>query len=289
MILIDLNQVMVSNLMTQLGNHSNAKIEEGLVRHMVLNSIRSYKQKFGEEYGEIIIACDDKNYWRRKLYPYYKANRKKAREASDIDWNTIFECFNLIREELNQYFPYRVLRIDTAEADDIISTLVHQNGVYLMSSGAPKILILSGDKDFIQLQKFANVKQYDPVRKKYISTNNPEVYLKEHIMKGDSGDGVPNFLSADDVFISSIRQKPVRQKSLDSWVANNKPEDFCDDAMLRGYKRNEALIDLSKIPDDIKGAILTQYTAQEGKKRGDLFGYFIKYKLKNLMISIGEF
>ena len=293
MIIIDLNQVMVSNLMMQLGNHTDAKIEEGLVRHMVLNAIRSYKQKFGEEYGEIIIACDDKNYWRRKIYPYYKANRKKSREESDIDWTTIFECFNKIRDELKEYFPYRVLKVDTAEADDIIGTLAQQYGSYLVGHDTIKILIMSGDKDFIQLQKFANVKQYDPVRKKFISHKNPELYLKEHIMRGDTGDGVPNFLSPDDVFVTKGRQKPIRQTNLDKWV-NQSPETFGDieligDTMVRGYKRTESLIDLSKIPSDIYNMVVTQYHEQKDKKRGDLLNYFIKFKLKNLMPLIGEF
>lgn len=293
MIIIDLNQVMVSNLMMQLGNHTDAKIEEGLVRHMVLNAIRSYKQKFGEEYGEIIIACDDKNYWRRKIYPYYKANRKKSREESDIDWTSIFECFNKIRDELKEYFPYRVLKVDTAEADDIIGTLAQQYGSYLVGHDTIKILIMSGDKDFIQLQKFANVKQYDPVRKKFISHKNPELYLKEHIMRGDTGDGVPNFLSPDDVFVTKGRQKPIRQTNLDKWV-NQSPETFGDneligDTMVRGYKRNESLIDLSKIPSDIYNMVVTQYHEQKDKKRGDLLNYFIKFKLKNLMPLIGEF
>lgn len=284
---------MVSNLMMQLGNHTDAKIEEGLVRHMVLNAIRSYKQKFGEEYGEIIIACDDKNYWRRKIYPYYKANRKKAREESDIDWTSIFECFNKIRDELKEYFPYRVLKVDTAEADDIIGTLAQQYGSYLVGHDTIKILIMSGDKDFIQLQKFANVKQYDPVRKKFISHKNPELYLKEHIMRGDTGDGVPNFLSPDDVFVTKGRQKPIRQTNLDKWV-NQSPETFGDieligDTMVRGYKRNESLIDLSKIPSDIYNMVVTQYHEQKDKKRGDLLNYFIKFKLKNLMPLIGEF
>ena len=284
---------MVSNLMMQLGNHTDAKIEEGLVRHMVLNAIRSYKQKFGEEYGEIIIACDDKNYWRRKIYPYYKANRKKSREESDIDWTTIFESFNKIRDELKEYFPYRVLKVDTAEADDIIGTLAQQYGSYLVGHDTIKILIMSGDKDFIQLQKFANVKQYDPVRKKFISHKNPELYLKEHIMRGDTGDGVPNFLSPDDVFVTKGRQKPIRQTNLDKWV-NQSPETFGDieligDTMVRGYKRNESLIDLSKIPSDIYNMVVTQYHEQKDKKRGDLLNYFIKFKLKNLMPLIGEF
>lgn len=287
MIIIDFNQVCISNLMMQLGNHQNAKIEEALVRHMVLNSIRSFKQKFGDEYGEIIIACDDKNFWRRKIFPYYKANRKKMREQSDIDWTTIFESFSKIRQELNEHFPYRVIKVESAEADDVIASLVHTYGSPLR--GGEKILILSGDKDFIQLQYYANVDQYDPVRKKYIRHNNPQQYLKEHILKGDSGDGVPNFLSADDTFITGTRQKPIRQKSLDQWTNFDKPEQFCDDTMLRGYKRNQQLVDLNFVPKEIQQEVIKQYESQAGKKKSDLLPYFISHKLKQLSEHIGEF
>lgn len=289
MIIIDLNQVMIANLMMQLGNHSNAKIEEGLVRHMVLNAIRSYKQKFGDQYGEIVIACDDKNFWRKKIFPYYKANRKKMREQSDIDWNAVFESFNKIREELKTYFPYRVIKVESAEADDVIASLCNKYGTYILSDDVEKILILSGDKDFIQLQQYVNVQQYDPVRKKFIRHNNPDMYLKEHIMKGDSGDGIPNFLSGDDVFISGTRQKPIRQKNLDQWLSYTKPEQFCDDSMLRNYKRNEALVNLALVPTDVKTAVYNQFEQQADKKKNNLLNYFIEHKLKNLMEHIGEF
>jgi hypothetical protein len=289
MIIIDLNQVMIANIMMQLGNHQNAKIEEALVRHMILNSIRSYNLKFGSDYGEIVIACDDKNYWRKKIFPYYKANRKKARDKSDVDWQSIFEAFNNIREELKEYFPYRVIKVEGAEADDIIATLCHKYGTPLVSDSTERILILSGDHDFIQLQTYSNIEQYDPVRKKAIRHDNPERYLKEHIMKGDSGDGVPNFLSGDDVFITGTRQKPIRQKSLDQWTTNATPEEFCDPAMLRGWKRNEALVNLSLIPNDIKTEVMQQYKQQAGKKKTNLLNYFIKFKLKQLTENIGDF
>ena len=158
MIILDFSQVMISNLMMQLGNHTNIPIEEGLFRHMVINSLRSYKSKFSEEFGEIIIACDDKNYWRKQVFPYYKANRKKNRDASEIDWTHVFECFNKIKQEIKEYFPYRVVQVDSAEADDIIATLVGEYGTDL--NGPTKILILSGDKDFIQLHSYGNVKQF---------------------------------------------------------------------------------------------------------------------------------
>ena len=154
MIIIDLNQVMISNFMAQIGNHTNLEVEEGLLRHMILNSIRSYMQKFKSEYGEVVIACDDRKYWRREVFPYYKANRKKAREASEIDWTSVFESLNTIRDELKMFFPYRVIQAEGAEADDVIGTLVEKFG-----NTSEKILILSGDKDFVQLQTYMNVKQ----------------------------------------------------------------------------------------------------------------------------------
>ncbi len=161
MIIVDLSQVMISNLMVQLGNHTNTELEEDLLRHMILNSIRSYNQKFKNEYGEMIIACDAGNNWRRQIFPYYKANRRKNREKSELNWTQIFDTLSKVREELKEFFPYRVIQIDGAEADDIIGTLVDQFG-----NTSEKILIMSGDKDFVQLQRYINVKQYDPVQKK---------------------------------------------------------------------------------------------------------------------------
>ena len=281
MIIVDLNQVMISTLMMQIGNHKNIKLEEDLVRHMVLNSLRAHKVKFSAEYGEMVIACDDKNYWRKQVYPYYKANRKKEREASELDWNTLFESLNRIRQELKDYFPYKVIQVDHAEADDIIAVLVKE----YHSQG--KLLILSGDKDFGQLQKYPNVTQYSPVLKKYISCTNPDLFLKEHILKGDSSDGVPNFLSEDNVFVMGIRQSPVTSKKLAGWILQE-PEEFCNEAMLRNYKRNQRLIDLEFVPDEIKTQTLEQYNTQI-KDRSKLFNYFIQYQLKNLMEHINEF
>jgi hypothetical protein len=283
MIIVDLSQVMISNLMMQLGNHTNTEVEEDLLRHMILNSIRSYNQKFKDEYGEMIIACDDRNFWRRDIFPYYKANRKKSREKSELNWTQIFDALHKIRDELKTFFPYRVIRVDSAEADDIIGSLVMAKG-----DTNEKILILSGDKDFVQLQRYNNVKQYDPVQKKFRTTNDPDRFIKEHIMRGDVGDGIPNFLSTDNCLVVGERQKPVLSKKLDVWV-NQKPEEFCDERMLRGYRRNQQLVDLTFIPQNVQDNILSEYEAQGGKDRKNLFNYFIEKKLKNLIESINEF
>lgn len=283
MIIVDLSQVMISNLMVQLGNHTNTELEEDLLRHMILNSIRSYNQKFKNEYGEMIIACDAGNNWRRQIFPYYKANRRKNREKSELNWTQIFDTLGKVREELKEYFPYRVIQVDGAEADDIIGTLVDKFG-----NTSEKILIMSGDKDFVQLQRYMNVKQYDPVQKKWRTTNDPDRFVKEHIMRGDTGDGVPNFLSADNTFVVGARQKPLSQKKLDSWI-NMDPREFCDESMLRGYLRNQQLVDLNFIPENLRSQIVTEYESQAGKGRNKLFNYFIEKRLKNLLESINEF
>jgi 5'-3' exonuclease len=268
----------------QLGNHTNAQLEENMVRHMILNSLRSYKTKFTSEYGELVIACDNTNYWRKQAFPYYKANRKKNQEASEMDWKSIFECMNKIRSELKEYFPYRVIDVESAEADDIIGTLVKEFGAEI--GGAP-ILILSGDKDFIQLHTYSNVSQYDPTRKKWVKHDDPNKFLKEHIMKGDAGDGVPNILSNDNCFVVGDRQKPLTTKKMDNLMHLDISQ--YDSVVARNYQRNAQLIDLSFTPKEIRSKVMEQYNAQAGRDRSKLMNYFIANRLKNLMENIAEF
>ena len=293
MILVDMNQVMISNLMAQIGSHHNIELDENLVRHMVLNSLRGYRNRFVKDYGELVICCDDKNYWRKKIFPYYKANRKKNRNQSELDWNSIFRCLNNVRDEIKEYFPYKVIQIETCEADDIIATVVHDIEGSQLLNGSEMIMILSGDKDFIQLHQYENVVQYDPVRKRWIKHNNPEEYLKEHIAKGDRGDGVPNILSKDDCFING-RQRPLRSKLLNK-IVEMKIDDVIKDEELQKYKtnwnRNRRLVDLSLIPDDVKDRIIQEYwnRSDPPKNRHKLFNYFVEKKLKNLIENIGDF
>ena len=284
MILVDLNQIMISNLMRQIGYMGNGDngINENLVRHMVLNSLRKYRSQFKNKYGEMILCCDNKNYWRKQKFPYYKASRKKTREESDLDWNSIFESLNRIKDELSETFPYKTLEVESTEADDIIAILVKHN------SQENPILILSSDKDFVQLQKYPNVAQYSPIQKKYIRNDNPQQFIKELIMRGDRSDGVPNFLSKDDTFMNGGRQRPLIKRRINEWLGM-KPEEFCTEEMLRNYKRNEELIDLDFVPESIEQQILEEYDKPINGDRSKLMPYFIDKQLKNLMENIGDF
>ena len=278
MILVDFNQVCISNIMQDIKNNSD--IEEDLVRHMILSSLLMYKQKFGKEYGELTICCDSPKSWRKDVFPFYKANRKNYRESSDFDWKKIFLILNKIRNELKDSFPYRVIEVEGAEADDIIANFAYNT--------KQPLLILSSDKDFIQLQKNPNVKQFSIIQKKYLNGIDPTNYLKEHIIRGDRGDGIPNILSDDDTFVSQKRQSKIIKARLASWL-NMDPNEFCNDKMYRNYCRNEQLVDLKKTPTDIIDKIVDLYQNYKDNGRSKLFNYFVKHKLRNLMEHIQEF
>ena len=277
MILLDYSQIVIANVMM-----NKKSMSEDFVRHAVLNTIRMYHHKFAKEYGELVVCCDAPDNWRRDAFKYYKAQRKTTRDKSDFDWTELYRILHIVREEISENFPYKVVYIDGAEADDIIATLV------MKRDEREPVLILSSDKDFVQLQKYKNVNQYSPLTKKFLNTDNPDTFLREHILRGDTSDGVPNFLSSDDTFVTDKRQTPLSKKKVSVW-SELEPDVFCQGEQLRNYRRNEMLIDFSKIPEWLQINIDDEYVNQPAVDRSRLFNYFIKYKLKNLMEHINEF
>lgn len=283
MILIDFNQLAISNLMMEINNKSVKEPSVDLVRHMVYNSIRMYNQKFGSKFGEIVIGCDNGNYWRREVFPQYKAHRKAAQEKTGIDWNLIFLCLNEVRNDIKQFLPFKVIDVFGAEADDVIAVL---------TKNAPQdtpVLIISGDHDFLQLHTNPNIKQYAPVQKKFKTTDDPKKSLKEHIISGDSGDGIPNFMSPDNTFTDKIRQKPVTAKKLALWMEQD-PSEFCtNDQTKYQWARNERLIDFNKIPQSIQDAILEQYKLEPKGSVNGLFNHLVSKRMVIMLDSVHEF
>lgn len=284
MILLDLSQVMISNVMLQVGQHTDA-IQPDLLRHMILNTIRSLKTKFGAEYGELVICADDRKYWRREYFAPYKGNRKADREKSNIDWHALFDMLNVVKQEIKDNFPYRVVQVEGAEADDVIGSICMKYGQIL--NNGDKILILSGDKDFVQLQVYGNITQYDPVRKKSLTAADPEKFREHLILAGDRGDGVPNVLSPDNCIIEGLRQKTLRETKIEEILkadVKSLPEEI-----QRNWKRNRMLIDLREIPVRIQDAVHAEFDVQANKPRTKIFNYLIQHKMKMLMESINEF
>lgn len=280
MIILDYSGVAISNLFTM-----KMDPQENLVRHMILNSLRMYNMKYREEYGQMVIACDGGGTWRRQLYPQYKANRKKARDEGGLDWNEFYRILDTVRNEIRDNLPYKMIHQQGVEADDIIGTLTESTQEF---GKHEPVMIISSDKDFVQLHQYSNVKQFSPHAKALIKEKDPVFFLREHILRGDSGDGVPNVLSPDDVFVSGARQKPLSSKLLNEWVANwDRIEQHMTQEQYRNFCRNRHLIDLSMTPSDAKTEILRAYESFQPKS--NVLNYLITKRCSQLIGCAEEF
>lgn len=282
MIIVDYSGICLASIIV------NKTLDEDMIRHMTLNSLRMYKQKFGDKYGDMVLACDGPGNWRRSVFPQYKANRKKGRSESDFDWDTAFTIMNSIREEIKDNFPYHVVHLEGCEADDIIGTLVERTQEF---GNFEDVMIVSSDGDFKQLQKYDNVSQFSPLTKKLVEETHPRQNLKLKILQGDAGDGIPNVLSDDDTFVDGRRQTPLSKKKKEAIL-----EDLAEGELLyaaswyRNYQRNEMLIDLTKTPQDLKQNIINNYEAQDPwHNKGKVFPYLVSKRMNRLIESVQEF
>ena len=283
MILLDFSNIIIGSIMVSHKIPDAERFGEDFIRHLVLNSIRSYRNKYKNKYGEIVICTDFHSSWRKEIFPFYKAHRKVERDKQKVekgmDWSALFETINKIIIEIDTFFPYKVIRVEHAEGDDVIAVLSR--------TFKEKSLIVSSDKDFSQLYKYKWIRQFSPMKQKMLNGIDPIMYLKEHIIRGDKGDGIPNILSEDDCIVSGVRQKSISKKKIVNWLDQD-PHDF-NDEMKRGWIRNKILIDFDLIPKNIATAILEQYNEEKKYQQGQLINYFIKNRLKYLMENMGDF
>jgi hypothetical protein len=279
MIIIDYNGIAIANIMVQ-----KLAIDENVIRHMILNSIRMYRKRFGQEYGEVVICSDAGGNWRKQLFPQYKASRKKTRDKSSMNWEEVFRITSMVREEIRENFPYKVMHIEGCEADDCIAQLVEETQEF---GKAEDVMIISSDKDFAQLQRYNNVKQYSPMQKKFIVEKNPRVVLEEHILQGDTSDGVPNVLSPDNTFTDGLRQTPLRKKLRDLLVEDPHSQ---GDEIYRNYLRNKKMIDLRECPDTRKTDIINKFDNQDqiGNK-AKVFPFLVNKQCRLLLENVQEF
>ena len=297
MIVVDYSQTVISTVFAEMNQVQlkDVKAELDLLRHMVITSILSYKKKYSAQYGEMIICCDGSDNWRKSVFQYYKAHRKDNREKDETDWEGIFHCMKVIREELDKFFPYKVLYVDGAEADDLIATLAkwsQKNELKeTMFGDEPKpFLILSRDGDFVQLQKYTNVSQYSPISKKWIKPEvSPEHDLLIKIVTGDGGDGVPSVLCPDDFIVNKAdygRAKPVNQKVKDKFI--NEVHTLTEEELAR-LERNRNMIDFERIPENVQESIISKFESLQPKNKSQLMNYFVKNRMKLLLESLSEF
>lgn len=282
MILIDFSAISIAPVAMGITN-----ADENLIRHMILNSIRMYRQKFKDKYGEIVIVADGGGNWRKDVYPEYKGKRKESRDKSKIDWDEAFRCINLILQEIKENFPYKVIHQWGCEADDSIAEIVKHTQEF---GNHENVIIVSADKDFRQLQKYNNVRQWSTATKKFIDEPNPRLYLQEHIIKGDTGDGVPNVLSDDKCFIDGRRQGVMSAKKKAALLEDPKS---LGTEVYRNYLRNKKMIDLtenSECPKNIKEEIINSYIEQnQWGNKSKVFPYLVSKRCRILVESVQEF
>ena len=274
-ILIDANQIAISHLMIRHKIENEINIDS--IRHSIIRVIARIAKKFGGDYGDVVLCYDDKSYWRRQVFPFYKQNRKKERENSKYNWEQVFSVLNKIKDEMRLNLPYHVIQVPGAEADDVIASIVRHN---LRRQIPEPMLILSADKDFIQLHRYPMVKQYDPIRNRWIVEEDPIAYLQEHIVRGDRSDGIPNILTCDDAIVAGKPQKKMSKEKIAS-LASMDPTEFTNFIRLRNWKRNSELIDFTKIPGEVSERIINYFSKY--KPATFSMQYFIDNNIQDLI------
>ncbi len=274
MILVDYSGIAISSLFAM-----KMEVNEQIVRHMILNSLRMYNLKYRAEYGRMVLAID-KGTWRRDVYPEYKASRKKTRDESGFDWTELYRILDTVLEEIRTNLPYYVVQVENCEADDVIAALVEKTQEF---GQCEPVMIVSADTDFVQLHRYPNVRQFSNTQKSLVKDKDPVRFLREHVLTGDSGDGVPNILSHDKTFVNDERQKPLRKTRIDELCKNwDKISSLLSDEEKKNFRRNQVCIDLSFIPRDIKDRVINTYDSHP-KPRNNVLSYLIGKRCSNLI------
>lgn len=282
MILIDFSSISYA---TVIKTASQIQLTPTNIRHSILQRILYLYKKHKDKYGpELIICCDsNKSSWRKRYYPYYKANRKRAREMIKIDWQLFFETQEELINELREYFPYKIYRVDNVEADDIISYVIK------VTDPATPILVISQDKDFFQFQlHYKNVDQYIPDQDRFYKVTFQEALDKhmEHIIRGDAADGIPNVFSDDDALVNpDKRQSRATKKRIEDFIQRLENKTLTPEEETK-INRNRILIDLKSLPEDIETLIENELNTHQPTDKSKLFKYLLEHQLDKIIKEI---
>ena len=293
MIIIDISGVAVAAAAIAFkldGASGNADLDKSNIRHITLNSIREVNRKFRNKYGEMVIAFDNKDskYWRKTIFPGYKAGRNKKKDDDDLPWDLMYEVLNELEDDLPNVFSYNTICVLTAEADDSIGVLTK----YKSEDMSPEdVLIVSNDGDMKQLQKYPNVKQWSTRQNKFITESDPAFWLKEKKIRGDRKDGIPNIYSKVMHFVETpeIRQKSVTKIFLNE-VLHKPMEPILSKQEFGRYKQNEILIDFEYIPNKLRETIINNYNEHNHfNNQSEVFKYLSKHGMHGLIDVIADF
>lgn len=307
MILVDFSQIIsaavyVGDAIECAKNPSDQS--KAMIKHTIYNSLRYNFMAHKKKYGHMILACDHGS-WRRDVFPNYKCQRRAAKEkdTSGINWTFVEEVKQEMYDEINKCFPFLIINVKKCEGDDIIGvmakhlteTVFTPPDIFGSTEPSP-ILVISTDRDNLQLHKYKNVKQWSPIEKKLIT---PPISYKhsliEKIVKGESGggsDSIPNIKMGDNTFVDGIRQKPIATTYLQAFIDSDSPIDVClTEEEKRNYRRNEELVSFEKIPLTIQESIISCYNEQKQRRHSkmEFMNYLTRNKMPNLLSQITDF
>lgn len=302
MILVDYSGIAMAAIFADSGFQQAAKNpsqeSKDLLKHMILNSIRSHQHKNRSKYGQLVICADGQQNWRRDVFPEYKAARRKGKNESPVDWSFVYEVLGETLNDFRDNFPYPILHHPKAEGDDCIAIATAYAKKHMVKSvglfeESEPILIIASDKDYLQLQKLGGVDQYSPMKKGMLKSSDPTRDLMEKILCGDAGDGVPNILSDDDTFIvEGKRQKPFKKSRIEEFLKASDPEKACQSQTeLRNFQRNRQVISFDYIPEYISVDVIEQLKPQLNKKpnRMAIMNYLVTNRMKELLKVVDQF
>lgn len=202
---------------------------------LMMGSLKKTLIKFNPD--KVIFCLEGHNNWRKLVYTDYKANRVYGppTDANHIDFDIFFGEMQRFIESFSTFLTNaQFLSVDRCEADDLI-------GVIVKSHPEWNITCQSSDRDFYQLYKYSNYKQYDGIKKKIIEVLDPKMYLLEKVITGDAGDNVPKLKTG----IGQKRAAAIINSSdgLDEWLKKENLE--------KEFERNMKLISFDCIPEEI--------------------------------------
>ena len=294
MVLLDFSGTLFQSIAVSLSKNHGVTTDIGYLRHLIINTLRSYSVKFRDRYGDMVICLDSKDgTWRKEIFPYYKAQRHKLKIDSGIDWKQVFSDVDIIIKEIQEYLPYKCIYIKGLEADDVIAILAknaekicRHNELGLMDED---VLIVSNDKDYVQLHKLFYVVQYKPRSGTFVKEKNSDFLLTELILKGDKSDGIPNILSSEDTFVTmGKRQKSVTTDFIKTFLKDG--VSCLNEEAKKRYYLNKKLISFDDIPDEYVSSVLDEYSkSKKNFSRFELFEYFTRNGLKELTSRIKDF
>lgn len=266
-LVVDLNNLVFATRYSKIKTPGRNRRKEEFVTELIFKEMITYIAKFSIEnkVDGIMVACDSPHVWRKDIFPSYKS----ASNHEDVYYDECIRAANLCKDFFRECTNSQILEVPRAEADDII-------GVFCNESENVENIIMSSDKDFIQLLS-ETTSLYSPTQKEWRKSEDPQFDLFVKCIRGDRNDCVPSaFPKVYQTRLEKAWNDPLEMQNLVETVRKDGVKVF--DAL----EMNLNLIDLSCVPEwlkeNIRAAIMKPPQKQFGEMK--MMSFFGKHNLK---------